>query len=131
MRLQDRVAIVTGGGHGIGRDYSLALAAEGARILVADLDLQGAEETAGQVQAAGGDALAVRTDVADPASTEAMARAAADRWGRIDILVNNAAIFATIPISRVGFDKITVDEWDKLMAVNVRGVWLCCKAVAP
>ncbi len=131
MRLKDKVAIVTGGGHGIGRAYCLGLAREGARILVADLDQAAAEETARQVAAAGGDALAVRTDVADVASTEAMARAAADRWGRIDILVNNAAIFATIPISRVGFEQITVDEWDRLMAVNVRGVWLCCRAVAP
>jgi 3-oxoacyl-[acyl-carrier protein] reductase len=131
MRLKDRVAIITGGGHGIGRAYALRLAEEGARILVADLDLAGAQETVRQIEAAGGEALAVRTDVADEASTEAMAKAAADRWGRIDILVNNAAIFATVPMSRVGFEQISEDEWDRLIAVNVRGVWLCCKAVAP
>src|SRR3954454_15142900 len=131
MRLQDRVAIVTGGGNGIGRAYALALAAEGARVLVADLDGEAAAETARQIEAAGGQALGTRTDVADVESTEAMARAAADRWGRIDILVNNAAIFATVPMSRVGFEQISSDEWDCLMAVNVRGVWLCCRAVAP
>jgi 3-oxoacyl-[acyl-carrier protein] reductase len=131
MRLQDRVAIVTGGGHGIGRAYALGLAGEGARVLVADLDLAAAEETARQIEAAGGQALAVRTDVAEVESTEAMARAAAERWGRIDILVNNAAVFATVPISRVGFEQISSDEWDRLMAVNVRGVWLCCRAVVP
>jgi len=131
MRLQDRVAIVTGGGNGIGRAYALALAAEGARVLVADLDGDAAAETARQIEAAGGQALGTRTDVADVDSTEAMARAAADRWGRIDILVNNAAIFATVPMSRVGFEQISSDEWDRLMAVNVRGVWLCCRAVAP
>src|ERR687885_2376959 len=131
MRLEGKVAIVTGAGHGIGRAYALGLAQEGARILAADIDQAGAEETARQIAAAGGDALAVRTDVADVESTEAMARAAANRWGRIDVLVNNAAIFATIPISRVGFEQITMEEWDRLMAVNVRGVWLCCRAVAP
>jgi len=130
MRLEGKVAIITGAGHGIGRAYALGLAREGARVLAADID-QAAEETARQIVAAGGEALAVRTDVADQQSTEAMARAAADRWGRIDILVNNAAIFATIPISRVGFEDVSVDEWDRLMAVNVRGVWLCCRAVAP
>src|SRR4051812_45837143 len=87
-RLEDRVAIVTGGGNGIGRAYALALAAEGARVLVADLDGDAAAETARQIEAAGGQALGTRTDVADVDSTEAMARAAADRWGRIDILVN-------------------------------------------
>jgi NAD(P)-dependent dehydrogenase (short-subunit alcohol dehydrogenase family) len=131
MRLQDRVAIVTGGGNGIGRAYALGLAAEGARVLVADLDGEAAAETARQIEAAGGQALATRTDVADVESTEAMARAAADRWGRIDILVNNAAIFATVPMSRVGFEEIGSEEWDRLMAVNVRGVWLCCRAVVP
>ncbi len=131
MRLEGKVAIITGAGHGIGRAYALGLAREGARVLAADIDQAAAEETARQIVAAGGEALAVRTDVADQQSTEAMARAAADRWGRIDILVNNAAIFATIPISRVGFEDVSVDEWDRLMAVNVRGVWLCCRAVAP
>jgi 3-oxoacyl-[acyl-carrier protein] reductase len=131
MRLQDRVAIVTGGGHGIGRAYALGLAGEGARVLVADLDQEAAAETARQIEAAGGEALATRTDVADVESTEAMARAAAERWGRIDILVNNAAIFATVPMSRVGFEQISGEDWDRLMAVNVRGVWLCCRAVVP
>src|SRR5712671_1318036 len=78
MRLQDRVAIVTGGGHGIGRAYALGLAGEGARVLIADLDGEAAAETARQIEAAGGQALATRTDVADVESTEAMAHAAAD-----------------------------------------------------
>src|SRR4051794_18500244 len=101
MRLQDRVAIVTGGGHGIGRAYAEGLAREGARVVIAEIDQAAAEETARLIEANGGEALAVRTDVSDQASTQAMAEAAAARWGRIDILINNAAIFATIQMSRV------------------------------
>ncbi|MBX5490049.1 MAG: 3-oxoacyl-ACP reductase FabG [Chloroflexi bacterium] len=131
MRLQGRVAIVTGGGHGIGRAYVLGLAREGARVAIAELDAPAAEEVAREVAAAGGEALAVPTDVSDEASTRHMARVTAERFGGIDILVNNASIFATIPMSRVGFEEISVEEWDRLMAVNLKGPWLCTRAVVP
>ena len=130
MRLQGRVAIVTGGGHGIGRAYVLGLAREGARVAIAELDAA-AERVANEVAAAGGEALAIPTDVSDEASTRNMARVTAERFGGIDILVNNASIFATIPMSRVGFEQISVEEWDRLMAVNLKGPWLCARAVVP
>lgn len=129
MLLEDRVAIVTGGGHGIGRAYCLGIAREGGKVVVADIDGPAADAVAEEI--GGGQALAVRTDVADFASCQDMARQALNTFGRIDGLINNAAIFATIPISRVGFQDISEEEWDRLMTVNVKGVWLCCRAVAP
>src|SRR5919202_3846129 len=129
MRLEGKVAIVTGAGQGIGRAYALRLAQEGARVAVAEIQADKGEETAAAIRAAGGEALALPTDVADEASTEAMARATIERFGRIDALVNNAAIF--YGVQRKPFDQLTVAEWDRLYAVNVRGVWLCCKAVVP
>jgi 3-oxoacyl-[acyl-carrier protein] reductase len=124
--LQDRVAIVTGGGHGIGRAYARRLAEEGAAVVVAELDGPAAERVAAEV---GG--LALATDVADKASVDNMARRALERFGRIDVLVNNAAIFATVPMSRAPFDEIDPAEWDRMMAVNLRGTWLACRAVVP
>jgi 3-oxoacyl-[acyl-carrier protein] reductase len=123
--------IVTGGGHGIGAAYSQALAREGARVVVAEVDGAAGERVAAALRAGGADALAVATDVADEASTRAMAEAALARYGRIDVLLNNASVFATIPISRVPMEEIGVEEWDRVMAVNVRGVFLACKAVLP
>ena len=125
-RLEGRVAIVTGGGHGIGKAYARRLADEGAAVVIAELDGAAAERVAAEV---GG--LAVRTDVAEEASVAEMARRTVDRYGRIDVLVNNAAIFATIPMSRAPFDQIDPAEWDRMMAVNLRGTWLACRAVIP
>lgn len=127
--LQGRVAIVTGAARGLGRLFCLSLAAEGAAILAADLDFAGAQGTADQVIAAGGEALAVAVDVSDEAATGRMAGAAAERWGRIDVLVNNAAIYAGL--ERKTFDSISPAEWDRVMAVNLKGPWLCARAVFP
>ena len=129
--LEKKVAIVTGGGHGIGKVYCQGLAKEGASVVVADIDLPAAEETRRLVEKEGGRALALQVDVANEQSTLAMAEATVKAYGKIDILVNNAAIFATIPISRVSFDKVPLDEWDKVMLVNLKGTWLCCRAVVP
>ena len=94
--------------------------------MIAELDAAAGERVAAEV---GG--LAVRTDVADEASCQEMARRAVARYGRIDVLVNNAAIFATIPMSRAPFDQVEPAEWDRMMAVNLRGPWLACRAVIP
>jgi len=125
-RLEGRVAIVTGGGHGIGKAYAHRLAEEGAAVVIAELDGAAAERVAAEV---GG--LAVRTDVAEQASVAEMARRTLERYRRIDILVNNAAIFASVPMSRAPFDQIDPAEWDRMMAVNLRGTWLACRAVIP
>ncbi len=126
--LKRRVAIVTGGARGLGRAFCLAFAEAGAAVAVADLNFESAQETAAQITANGGDALALAVDVADEQSTQRMAAQTAERWGRIDILVNNAAIYGGL--ARKPFDEIMPQEWDKVMAVNVKGPWLCAKAVA-
>jgi 3-oxoacyl-[acyl-carrier protein] reductase len=130
-RLQERVLIVTGGAHGIGRAYCEGLAREDARIVVADIDGAGAEAAVKALSAGGYEALAVETDVSQPEATERMARATMERFGRIDGLINNAALFQRPAMSRVPFEQIPVEEWDRLMAVNLRGIFLCCRAVVP
>lgn len=130
-RLDGRVVIVTGGGHGIGKVYCRALAGEGAQVVVAEVDSKATDATVAALRAEGAEALAVVTDVADETSTRELARVALERFGRIDVLINNAAVFATIPISRVPLEEISVEEWDRVMAVNLRGVFLACKAVLP
>jgi NAD(P)-dependent dehydrogenase (short-subunit alcohol dehydrogenase family) len=122
--LQDKVAIVTGAARGIGREFALALARAGAKVIAADIS-----DCSETVALAGANAAAVRVDVTDAASTEALADAATTRSGRIDILVNNAALYATLKGGR--FEKIEEADWDAAMGVNVKGIWLCCKAVVP
>lgn len=125
MKLKDRVAIVTGAARGIGQAYCLALAREGAKVVAADI--LSCEETTTRVKEAGGDALGIVADVASEQSTLAMAAQTVQRFGRIDTLVNNAAFFGKL----IPFDQIPEAEWDRVMAVNVKGMWLCGKAVIP
>ncbi|MBI4481789.1 MAG: SDR family oxidoreductase [Acidobacteria bacterium] len=130
--LEGKVAIVTGSGHGIGKVYAVAFGRAGARVCSVDIDGAAAEQVAEQVKReTGADSLGLRVDVADEESTGRMAAAALERFGRIDILVNNAAIFATIPMSRGGIESIDPEEWDRMMAVNLRGPFLCARAVLP
>jgi 3-oxoacyl-[acyl-carrier protein] reductase len=129
MRLKDRVAIVTGGGVGIGRAYSLGLAKEGGKVIVADIQEGEAQKVADEIKRAGGEALAVPVDVTSVEKTRAMAGAALQKYGRIDILVNNAGLYSVI--KKKPFMELTAEEWDKVMAVNVKGLFLCVQAVYP
>jgi 3-oxoacyl-[acyl-carrier protein] reductase len=131
MSLDERVAIVTGGGKGIGKHYCQGLAAQGAAVVVAEIDPAAAETTAGELRAAGHRALEAPTDVSDQASVRAMVARTMDTFGRVDVLVNNAAIFASVGFTHAPHDQISVEEWDRMFAVNVRGVWLCCREVIP
>jgi 3-oxoacyl-[acyl-carrier protein] reductase len=126
--LAGRVAIVTGGARGIGQAIALECAAEGASVVIADIDGERAADVAAQIEALGGRALAVRTDVSAADSVAAMAGAALGRFGRIDVLVNNAAI---VDVARQPSDLISEEEWDRVMQVNVKGPWLCVRAVLP
>jgi 3-oxoacyl-[acyl-carrier protein] reductase len=122
--LDGRVAIVTGAAQGLGRAFAARLSADGARVVVADRNGPKAAVVAEEV---GGHA--VQVDVADQASVAAMADQVVGWFGRVDILVNNASLFSTLRMRP--FDEIPVDEWDEVMAVNVRGTFLCTRAVVP
>jgi 3-oxoacyl-[acyl-carrier protein] reductase len=129
-RLDGRVALVTGAGKGLGRAFCVRLAQEGANIVaVTRADVQGLEATATEVRALGREVFISQVDVSLESETLRMAKEASERFGRIDILVNNAAYY--YGVARKSFADISVDEWDRMMAVNVRGPWLCAKSVFP
>jgi len=130
-RLQDKVAIITGGGYGLGRAYAMAMAAEGAGVVLADINLQAARRTAADIEAAGGTALPLEVDVAGEESTLEMTSRTLQRFGAIDILINNAAIFGRVKLTRVPFYELDLAEWDRVFAVNLKGALLCCRAVFP
>ena len=122
---EGRVAIITGGGLGIGKSYCHGFADAGAHVVVADVDEEAANRVAQDVNG-----LAVQVDVSDEASAKAMAKTARERYGQIDILVNNAGLFTAI-LPMKPWTEISVEEWDRVMAVNVRGYMLCARAVFP
>jgi 3-oxoacyl-[acyl-carrier protein] reductase len=126
--LKDRVVIVTGGAHGIGKAYCKGFADSGARIVIADIDKVGADAAAREI---GAQALPIQVDVSEEEATKKMAAQVLDRFGGIDILINNAAIFSVAPMNRGTIETIDPQEWDKLMAVNLRGLFFCCRAVLP
>ena len=125
MKLKHRVAIVTGAAGGIGRAFSVALAGEGASVVAADI--RPADDTIAAVQEQGGEITFVMTDVSSAASTEAMVAETLRAYGRIDILVCNAGLLVGMKC----YDEIPDAEWDRVMAVNVKGMWQCAKAVIP
>jgi 3-oxoacyl-[acyl-carrier protein] reductase len=129
-RLEGKVAIVTGASRGLGRVFCLKLAEEGARIVAAtQKNIAGLEETVKEIEAMGGDAIALQVDVTKEEDTLHMARETIEKFGRVDILVNNAAFY--YGISRKPFYEIDPAEWDRVMEVNVKGPWLCTRAVFP
>jgi NAD(P)-dependent dehydrogenase (short-subunit alcohol dehydrogenase family) len=129
MRLKDKVAIVTGGGAGMGEAVAKGFAREAARVVVTDINTANGETTVAAIQAAGGEAIFVRADVSKAADIEAMVSAAVERYGRIDILYNNAAIQLHGQDARA--HELSEEIWDRTYAVNVRGVWLCSKYTIP
>lgn len=129
LGLRDKRVIVTGAAGGLGRAFATAFAEAGATVLAADIRDDGLDETAARIEEAGGTPHTGAVDVTDRTSVEALAKLAADEMGGLDILVNNAALYATL--ERRPFEEIDEDVWDKVMAVNVKGVWQMCRAMAP
>jgi NAD(P)-dependent dehydrogenase (short-subunit alcohol dehydrogenase family) len=129
MRLAGRVVVITGAGRGLGRAYATAFAAEGAAIVVAEIDEDAGRATAGLISSAGGRSLSIATDVTSVGSVDEMVAGTLEAFGRIDVLVNNAAIYDGIRCAPV--EALTVDEWERVLSVNVRGVWNCVRAVVP
>jgi len=127
--LDGKTALVTGGGSGIGRATSLAYARDGARVVVADVNVEGGEETVQQIKEAGGDAILVHVDVAKPDDTQAMVAQAVEAFGSLDCAFNNAGISG-------GRDRLLTadyseEDWDRVISINLKGVWLCMKAEIP
>jgi len=127
--LKDKVAIITGGGRGFGRAFALRFAEEGAKLLLPDISLERAEGVAKEIRDKGGEAVAIETDISDEKATQKMAEKVMQQYGKVDILVNNAAIW--YGVNAKPWDSWTVEEWDRMFEVNVKGTWLCCKAIAP
>ena len=126
-RLEGKVALVTGASSGIGRGSALAFAAEGAKVLVADVNAKGGAETVELIEKAGGEALFIETDVTDAAACEAMVQKAVDTWGRLDCAHNNAGIAE--PLARTA--DLSEELWDRIIAINLKGAWLCMKHEIP
>lgn len=123
MSLETKVALITGGGRGIGRAIALALAASGATVAVADIDRPAAEAVAAEIDRLGHRGVAIESDVTSKPSVTAMTESVVERLGGLDILVNNAGIFPIAPIA-----TMPEEEWDRVMAINLKGVFLCAQA---
>ncbi len=129
MRLRGKVAIVTGGASGLGKEYASCLYREGCRVVISDI--KDGTDAARSIDERGGEAFALQVDVTDEKAVEAMARTTVERFGSVDILINNAALTSSTGITRKPFHEIKAEEWDAVMAVNLKGTFLCCRAVYP
>jgi 3-oxoacyl-[acyl-carrier protein] reductase len=121
--LKGKTAIITGSGRGIGRAIALAMAAQGANIVVNDVNMESAGEVVAEIESMGRQAIAVKADVTAEDQVKVMIEACINRFGKLDILVNNAGIIQTAPVT-----EIEGKDWDRVMEVNLKGVFLCCKA---
>lgn len=129
-RLEGKVAIVTGAGKGLGQDAAVRLAQEGAKVVaVTRRDMEGLNKTKQMIEERGGEVITLQVDVSKEEDTLRMAKETMAKFGRIDVLVNNAAIF--YEIGAMPFEEIPVEDWDRQMAVQPKGCWLCAKAVVP
>jgi 3-oxoacyl-[acyl-carrier protein] reductase len=127
--LKNKVAIITGAGRGMGKAFALKFAEEGAKLLVPDIDLKRAESAVREIRAKGGKAVAMEADISKQEDTRRIAEEVIKQYGRVDILVNNAAIW--YGVHPRPWDAWTVKEWDQTFDVNARGTWLVCKAIVP
>lgn len=126
MRLKDKVTIITGGARGIGRETALLFAREGAKVVIGDFDEDAGRKTLDEILALGADAFFCKVDVTDRMSVEEMVKKTRERFGRIDVLINNAGITADAFLT-----KMTDEQWERVIEVNLKGVFLCTRAVAP
>ena len=120
--LQEKVAIITGGSSGIGRASALVFTREGAKVIVADVAVEGGQQTVQMVREIGGDAIFIKADVSNAAEVEVLINKAFETYGRLNCAFNNAGVGHTGTIT-----ECTEDEWDRVMAINLKGVWLCMK----
>lgn len=129
MRFKDKVVIVTGAGQGIGRAYANAFAEEGAKVVIAEINEANARAVAKEITDKGFRAIAIATDVSDANSVDKMVKTTVEKYARIDVLVNNAGILNAIEMRPL--EELSLKEWNRVIAVNLTGMFLCCKAVAP
>lgn len=131
MRLQNKVCVITGAGHGIGKAYARRFAEEGAQVVVAEIDDRAGQSVAAALGDAGQLGWARATDVRSYQSVEGLMRETLDRFGQIDVLLNNAAIYVTERLWKGPVEELALEEWDRVLEVNLKGVFLCCRAIIP